>query len=37
MNRIAILAFGLFICLGLISNMFAAQRMVVCEEWYQES
>jgi len=37
MNRFITLAFGLFLCLGLISNVFAAQRVVVCEEWYQET
>jgi len=37
MNRFIILACSLLIGLGLISTASAAQRVVVCEEWYQET
>jgi hypothetical protein len=37
MNRCIIVACSLLIGLGLVSMSFAAQRVVVCEEWYQES
>jgi hypothetical protein len=37
MNRYIMVACILFIGLGLTSTVYAAQRVVVCEEWYQES
>ena len=36
MNRFITLTVGLFLCLGLISNVLAAERVVVCEEAYSE-
>ena len=37
MKRFIIGACSVFIGLTMISTVHAAQRVVVCEEWYQES
>lgn len=37
MNRFIIVTCSMLIGLAMISTVDAAQRVVVCEEWYQES
>ncbi len=37
MNRYVMVALGLFVGLGLMSGVFAAERVVVCEEAYSET
>ncbi len=37
MNRFVMVALGFFIGLGLMSGVFAAERVVVCEEAYSET
>jgi len=37
MGRYIILGLSLILVFGLVHSAFAAQRVVVCEEWYQET
>ena len=37
MNRYVMVALGLFVGLGLMSAVFATERVVVCEEAYSET
>jgi hypothetical protein len=37
MNRFIMVVCSVFVGLGLVNTAFAAERVVVCEEWYQES
>jgi hypothetical protein len=37
MGRYVILGLSLVLLFGLAHSAYAAQRVVVCEEWYQET